>query len=347
MKRSALADICCPDCNGRLSVFEEQLDEGGAIIEGELRCLSCLSKFPIRKGIPDLMPRGEVEAHKIREMHGWVSLWQKKGMYDISLPDTIFQVPYVDDGPVWSEVARMFEIALEEMDLSGNETILDVGAGQGWTSRYFAERGCKVFAIDIVADEWYGLGRSWALMEHAGVYFEPMLADGERLPFPAGRFDVVFFMAALHHFKHLDSLLKEVYRVLKPGGLLIAAGEPAISIFMTERDVQAMLEETDEGITEQRPKAFQYWWALKQAGFQNVRIDTRETYRTTRAQVSNWIRLARRNLYPAVRTRYKPLAWLVPLLLLALPRTWAGFFMLSVNGANLIIRGYKPELENV
>ena len=66
--------------------------------------------------------------------------------------------------------------------------------GQGWASRYFAAKGCHVFTSDIVDDEFYGLGRAWAIMDHANVYFEPMLADGERLPFPDNQFDVVFKM---------------------------------------------------------------------------------------------------------------------------------------------------------
>jgi len=112
-------------------------------------------------------------------------LRERRGMYNSPTLEDSLELPYL--GGVWADIAPMFDLALQEMDLQGNEAVLDLGAGQGWAARHFAERGCEVFAVDVVADEWYGLGRSWAIMQHADVYYEPVLADGEALPFFLGK----------------------------------------------------------------------------------------------------------------------------------------------------------------
>ena len=51
----------------------------------------------------------------------------------------------------------------------------------------------------------------------------------ERLPFAEGTFDVVFARAVLHHTRDLELACSEMYRVLRPGGILVAAREHVIS----------------------------------------------------------------------------------------------------------------------
>ena len=291
-----------------------------------------------------MIPTGGLEASKVRETEGWISLRKKSGAYDDPDLVTSLSLPYVDGG-VWPHIARMFDFALQEMDLRGDEIILDIGAGQGWACRYFAAKDCRAIAIDIDADELYGLGKAWAIMEHAGVYFEPVLADGENLPFFSNKFDVVFFSAALHHFEEFGKVLRQAYKVLKPGGLIIGAGEPSVSVFTPEQEVQASLPEAQEGITERRPKAFEYWWCLRRVGFKATRIDTFETYNASPVEIYRWIAAVRRNLPPAVRLRYRPLIWLVLSFLLVFrvfPCEWAGLLTLHINGGNLFMRAVKP-----
>lgn len=339
MKQELLADICCPMCGGDLYLQEEVLRDDH-IIEGILRCARCSKEFPIYRGIPYLLCEEFLELPQAQEVKGWLSLWKKKGMYDHPTLEDSYRLPHV--GGIWTDVARMFDMALQEMRLKGNEAILDLGAGQGWASRYFAEKGCRAIAVDIVSDEWYGLGRSWAIMDYAGVYFEPVVADGENLPFQPERFDIVFLCGALHHFQRFDRVLKQLYKVLKPGGRLIAAGEPSIAIYVNERTVQMMLEEVREGIVERRPKVFQYWWALWQSGFRHIHIATFETHHTSSSEVRKWIKAARHNTCRVVRTRYRPLAWAAFTFALLLPFKWAGQVALHLNGGNLLLQAVKP-----
>jgi SAM-dependent methyltransferase len=59
--------------------------------------------------------------------------------------------------------------------------VLEIGAGAGWQSRALAERGFHVEAVDIAGSE-YAAERVFPVAHY----------DGHRLPFPDGRFGVVF-----------------------------------------------------------------------------------------------------------------------------------------------------------
>lgn len=52
------------------------------------------------------------------------------------------------------------------------------------------------------------------------------VADAEALPFPDGSFDLVVGHAVLHHLPDVEGALREVIRVLRPGGRFVFCGEP-------------------------------------------------------------------------------------------------------------------------
>lgn len=273
-------------------------------------------------------------------MDGWVALWEQKGMYEQPDYESSLQLPYLPGA--WHNVAVMFDLDQRAMALTGRETVLDLAAGCGWAARRFAERGCRAFAADIVADEVYGIGRAWGIMEHAGVYFEPLLADGEQLPFAAHSLDVVFICGGLHHFQPFAPVLREVLRVLKPGGSFVATGEPALALAENERAVLDEMEEPKMGIVERRPKVFDYWLALKRAGFVRIQIDSTETYGRDAAGVRAALRNAREKMSATIRPHYRPLAWLGLGLLQLLPASLAQSLLLCAQGGRLLIRGRAP-----
>ncbi|MCU0495528.1 MAG: hypothetical protein MUD01_28395, partial [Chloroflexaceae bacterium] len=158
MRHELLELLRCPLCHHPLGTQQLAM-QGADIYEGGLQCTSCRTHYPIQRRIPHLLPMAQLEDTKKQEMKGWTDLWQQKGMYEHNLHENedSFNLPYI--GGMWSEVARLFDLALTALDLQGNETVLDLGAGQGWASRYFAAKGCRVVASDIVDDEWFGLGR--------------------------------------------------------------------------------------------------------------------------------------------------------------------------------------------
>ncbi|HWE92199.1 MAG TPA: class I SAM-dependent methyltransferase [Pseudonocardiaceae bacterium] len=62
--------------------------------------------------------------------------------------------------------------------------------------------------------------------EALGLPVDGRVADAERIPYEDDTFDLVVGHAVLHHIPDLPAALREVLRVLKPGGRFVFAGEP-------------------------------------------------------------------------------------------------------------------------
>lgn len=105
--------------------------------------------------------------------------------------------------------------------------VLDLGAGNGIAARAFAATGARiVYAVEPDPSADVGLGALAPLC--AGLPVVPLRAVGEALPLADGRVDLVYTRTMLHHVADLAALMREVARVLRPGGLLLCAREPVI-----------------------------------------------------------------------------------------------------------------------
>lgn len=62
--------------------------------------------------------------------------------------------------------------------------------------------------------------------ENLGLPVDGRVADAERIPYEDDTFDLVVGHAMLHHIPDVEAALREVLRVLKPGGRFVFAGEP-------------------------------------------------------------------------------------------------------------------------
>jgi ubiquinone/menaquinone biosynthesis C-methylase UbiE len=100
--------------------------------------------------------------------------------------------------------------------------ILDVGAGNGWTSHRLALRKHQVIALDIFMDEEDGLKAT----KHYPVKLAPVAAEFDRLPFPDSAFDVVLYNASIHYSTDYYGTLREARRCLRRDGRVVIMDSP-------------------------------------------------------------------------------------------------------------------------
>jgi len=104
---------------------------------------------------------------------------------------------------------------------------LEIGSGTGYFSLNLVQLGLigKLTATDISPGM---LDRLAATAESLGLdQVGTVVTEAETLPFEDESFDLVLGHAVLHHIPDLDRAFAEFRRVLRPGGLIVFAGEPS------------------------------------------------------------------------------------------------------------------------
>ena len=93
--------------------------------------------------------------------------------------------------------------------------VLDLATGGGHTALALASFARHVTACDVTEPM---LGAARGLLRARGVAATFVAGDVEALPFRDGAFDVVTCRIAAHHFADVAAAVREVRRVLRPGG---------------------------------------------------------------------------------------------------------------------------------
>lgn len=101
--------------------------------------------------------------------------------------------------------------ALDKIAVGEGDSVVDLACGTGDFCELVAERGAQVVGVDF-ALQMLKQGRT------RGLDFRSVQADGEWLPFRTASVDVVTCGFALRNFVSLEGVLREVARILKPGG---------------------------------------------------------------------------------------------------------------------------------
>ena len=137
---------------------------------------------------------------------------------------------------------RFRQLSLQGLQITPSTAILDLCCGAGQTTRFLVQFSEQVTGLDVSP---VALERAAKAVPQAK-YVEGL---AEKMPFPDNQFDVVHTSAALHEMtpEQLEQILKEVYRVLKPGGIfaLVDFHQPTNALFWPALAIFLWLFETE------------------------------------------------------------------------------------------------------
>jgi ubiquinone/menaquinone biosynthesis C-methylase UbiE len=117
---------------------------------------------------------------------------------------------------------------LEILSFSQVTTIADIGAGTGSYASILAVNGYQVLAIEPSATM-----RSQAVHHHAIQWID---AFAEQISLPDRSADAAIIMLAFHHFSDYQQALREIYRVIGAGKIILFTYDPAVisSFWLTD-----------------------------------------------------------------------------------------------------------------
>ncbi|MGI6777012.1 MAG: methyltransferase domain-containing protein [Acetivibrionales bacterium] len=170
--------------------------------------------------------------------------------------------------PRWEEISReYFDESVKNKLISLNilesdMTVMDLGAGDGLLSRAVAEYVKKVISVDISSEMLKELKRKADISGIKNI--ETLESDGQDLPVKDSSIDAVLAGMYLHHIEDPELAVREMYRVLKPGGIAFLADFYQHS----NKELKENMHDVWAGFN---PEEVRIWF--ERCGFKNVSIE--------------------------------------------------------------------------
>jgi ubiquinone/menaquinone biosynthesis C-methylase UbiE len=142
------------------------------------------------------------------------------------------------DGKGWKyEYLRSAQLSVISMlGIRENMNFLDIGCGTGWAV------GQAARIIDFKGS-FYGVDLSQKMIEKAEENFKEyptfhfIKANSESIPLKDTFFDIIICTNSFHHYLHPEKSMKEIFRLLKPGGRIYILDPAADSWIMKVVDL--------------------------------------------------------------------------------------------------------------
>lgn len=116
----------------------------------------------------------------------------------------------------------LYEIVANDIASGTQGVVLDVGTGPGGLAAEIARRcgSCRVIGVDL-APEMLATAEERAREAGVADRTDFVVADAAALPLGDGSIDAAVSTLSLHHWRDVPAVLRELHRVVRPGGRLL------------------------------------------------------------------------------------------------------------------------------
>jgi SAM-dependent methyltransferase len=228
-------DLACPACHSSLALHADGR-----------HCVPCAVTYRCDEGIWRLLAAGR-RAAVGPFIEQYEAVRRAEGRR-VENPRHLLALPFRDGSRkrsyewfIRSQSYRALVLrVLEPMErVAPRLRVLDLGSGVGWLAHRLAGRGHEVAAVDLVTNDYDGLG----VHRHYAHSFLPVQAEFDRLPFTERSADLLVYNAAFHYAADFGTTLTEALRVLAPKGHIVIMDSP---LYRDSASGAAMVRERDE-----------------------------------------------------------------------------------------------------
>ena len=218
MKTELLQMLVCPACrDGDLAGLDD------AKQDGELHCTRCDASYPVRGGIPVLLPPDFDTEHIHDEIdHAQSHKHKQAGHFDRVVAEE-FEISRPNGAPIayrWL-LREKFRRSIAHLPPLRGATVIDSCCGSGMDAEMLARSGALVIAIDISEG---CARRAKARAERFGLDYLIVVGDVEHLPLRDGAAEIAYVHDGLHHLQDPAIGLRELARVARRA---VSVNEPA------------------------------------------------------------------------------------------------------------------------
>ena len=116
------------------------------------------------------------------------------------------------DRPKTTYPNQLVKYLFDKFEMKSNDLFLEAGCGRGDFLKEFKKLNLNVYGLDM-SDE--------AIALNPGIEIKISNIEKQGLPYLDNTFDIVYSKSLLEHLHDPETYIKEAFRILKPGGLLL------------------------------------------------------------------------------------------------------------------------------
>lgn len=245
---------------------------------------------------------------KYVEKKSYLSRYSHERMVAQRETDTRLAEEFTDD---WYRAAReewpkFVQFLTNDCGVKFRGRVLEIGAGGAWFS---AELSKLPNVVEIVTTDYSSrllkeqAPKVFSLLKAHGGKITRTPADFYQLNFPANHFDFVVCSSVLHRAVNMVQVLREVKRVLKPGGRLVAIREPVWPLVSLRSRAKARAQLVAAGVADPFYSLADYREFFAQAGLvlETRRVNVSRGFRYYVNKIVNGFTHARYALFSVKR----------------------------------------------